>query len=146
MAAADGTWYVLDSASGKTSTQQWGQVGDIPVPGDYDGDGKTDFAVWRPTDGNWYVVNSTTQSPRPTQQWGQPGDIPVPGDYSGDGRTDIAVWRPSDGTWYVIDSASGSSRGVRWGQAGTSRSPAATTPRTGPTSQSGVPATACGTS
>ena len=58
--------------------QQWGQAGDIPVPGDYDGDGRTDFAVWRPATGEWFVIDSSTGQPRPAaQQWGQAGDVPV---------------------------------------------------------------------
>ena len=57
---------------------QWGQTGDVPVPGDYDGDGKTDFAVWRPGTGEWFVIDSSTGKPRPAaQQWGDVGDIPV---------------------------------------------------------------------
>jgi hypothetical protein len=58
---------------GKQHSQQWGRAGDIPVPGDYDGGGRT---VWRPSTGEWLVVDSTTGTPR-TQQWGQFGDIPV---------------------------------------------------------------------
>lgn len=38
---------------------QWGLPGDIPVPGDYDGDGISDFAVFRPTEGIWYVLLSS---------------------------------------------------------------------------------------
>ena len=73
----------------------WGQSGDVPVKGDFNGDGTDDIAVFR--NGQWYIKD---QPPFPIV-WGQSGDIPVPADYDGDGTTDIAVWRPSDGTWYI---------------------------------------------
>jgi hypothetical protein len=85
--------------------------------GDYDFDGKTDFAVWRPSTGLWWIINSSTGIAR-TLAWGLNGDIPVPGDYSGDGKVDFAVWRPSNATWYVIDSATGAQRTQQWGQPG----------------------------
>ena len=112
-----GEWYVIYSSDGSQHTQQWGQTGDIPVPGDYDGDGKADFAVWRPDAGEWYAIYSSDGSQH-TQQWGQTGDIPVPGDYDKDGKTDYAVWRPAAGEWYVIYSSDGSQHTQQWGQTG----------------------------
>ncbi len=65
------------------------------APHDYNGDGRSDLAVWRPSTGIWYVRGVTTA------QWGRPGDVPVPADYNGDGKVDLAVWRPTTGVWWV---------------------------------------------
>ena len=66
-----------------------------PTNGDFDGDASTDPAVWRPTDGVWYVEGGEAT------QWGAAGvDVPVPADYNGDTIADIAVWRKTNGVWY----------------------------------------------
>lgn len=96
--------------------QQWGAPGDIPVPGDYDGDGITDFAIWRPSTGDWWVMRSSDGT-IVTQQWGNEasGDVPVPGDYDGDGKTDLAIWRASTGTWWILRSSDGGTMTQQWG-------------------------------
>jgi hypothetical protein len=50
--------------------------GDVPVASDFDNDGKTDFAIWRPAEGNWYIMPSSNPAATYIEQWGTSGDTP----------------------------------------------------------------------
>jgi hypothetical protein len=68
---------------------------------DFDGDARTDIAVYRPgSPGMWYIIRSTDNT---FQQFafGATGDIPVAADYNGNSTVDMAVYRPSEGRWYI---------------------------------------------
>ena len=114
-------WYVNPSSAANNLSftgQPFGNFAtDVLTPGDYDGDGITDYAVWRRTTGTFFVLRSSTNTVV-SQQFGQNGDKPVARDYDGDCRTDYAVVRQVGGTlvWYILNSGSNNSfRGEQFG-------------------------------
>lgn len=126
---SNGNWYVLRSRDGMMWQIRWGQstpsptgnIEDMPVPADFDGDKIDDIAVWRPFEGKWYVLTSKTNFYPPAAsiiEWGQYGDIPVPADYDGDGRTDAAVFRSTQNRWYIAKSKTGDLDVHKFGSAG----------------------------
>jgi extracellular elastinolytic metalloproteinase len=85
----------------------FGASTDIPVPGDYNGDGKTDAVIFRPSTGLWYGPATGLPQIVIQQVVGQAGDVPIPGDYDGDGKTDPAYYRPSTQLFFAVLSGGG---------------------------------------
>jgi len=83
----------------------------------FDGDGITDLAVFRPSTGVWYSLN-TTDGAFKAVQFGSNGDRVQPGDYDGDGKGDQAIWRPSNGIWFILKSSDGLVAGNIFGAPG----------------------------
>lgn len=106
-----GTWYVMGQTGSSAATYNWGISTDIPVPGDYDADGKTDFAIYRPSSGDWWIYYTATSTYAQIHYGGTAGDIPVAADFDGDGKTDLGIARPDAGVhqmlWYADLSGGG---------------------------------------
>lgn len=93
-------WYSLQSTLGFKASA-WGALGDVCIPGDYDGDGKWDLAVWRETStpAVFYVLKSSSNTLL-SFPFGSAGDDPIiTQDFDGDGKADPAVARNVGGTW-----------------------------------------------
>ena len=92
-----------------------------PIWNDYDGDGKTDFAVYQSSTGTWrFWLSTTSYAQIDLAGLGGVGYSVVPRDYDGDGMFDLAVYQPATGGWRVCLSSSGYQTVVvaGWGGAG----------------------------
>ena len=117
LSPADSLWFALGTNGGGAFQIYFGATTDIPVPGDYNGDGKTDAVIYRPTTGLWYGPQTGAAQIVIQMNLGQAGDIPIPGDYDGDGTTDPAIWRPSTGLFFAVLSGGGV-KSTNFGQTG----------------------------
>jgi hypothetical protein len=97
VSADDVEWWTYNSADGTHSVSLFGDVtSDSPTPADFDGDGRSDIAFWRPGEGEtsgFYIIDSSTNTYH-FEQMGIINDDPfVVGDYDGDGKADPATFR-----------------------------------------------------
>ncbi len=112
-------FYYRPSSDASVNFRQiaWGGAGDKPLVGDFDGDGKLDAAVFRPSTAAWYILQSSNNQVIATN-FGTSTDIPTPADFDGDGRANIAVFRPSSGTWFTSTNAANNYGAVQFGANG----------------------------
>jgi hypothetical protein len=93
------------------------------APFDFDGDGRTDISIFRPSVGEWWYSRSSDSQVR-VGQFGNSSDILTPGDFTGDGKADIAFWRPSTGEWFILRSEDNSYFSFPFGSNGDIPAPA----------------------
>lgn len=116
-------WFVLLSRGGFNRAKaglkiagyggkfRFGASGAIPVPGDYNGDGRDELVLFETRNkgrtSRWIFFGGNVQElgadvrKHDVMEFGETGDIPVPADFDGDGRIDLAVYRQSEGQWFI---------------------------------------------
>lgn len=98
-----GRWHLRNEA-GQLTTFFFGNPGDFPIMGDWDGDGVDTPGLYRQSDGFVYLRNSNTQGIADIRFFfGNPGDIPIAGDFNFDGFDTVSIYRPSEGKAYIIN-------------------------------------------
>lgn len=112
-----GSWSLRDSNSAGTPTVptfQLGTVGDVPVVGDWNGDGHDTIGIYRPSTNLWHLRNSNTSGSAdvPTFSFGNSDDIQLVGDWNGDGSDTIGIYRPSTSTFFLRNSNSSGAHDV----------------------------------
>jgi hypothetical protein len=107
----------VQNANVGTSSAQIFILDDESATNDFDGDGRTDISIFRPSLGQWWYLQSSDFDNR-TFAFGNNNDTLVPADFTGDSKTDIAFWRESTGEWFVLRSEDSSFYSVPFGTTG----------------------------
>jgi hypothetical protein len=101
---AAGQWFLYDDAGNKLTDYFFGNPGDIPFMGDWNGNGIETPGLYRQSDGFVYLRNTNTQGPADIRFFfGNPGDVPIAGDFNGDGMDTLSIYRPSTQEFFIIN-------------------------------------------
>ncbi len=112
-----GTWRFRRSLTTGAPDSQfgYGQPGDIPLLGDWNGDGTKTVGVRR---GRTFILRDIASAGAPTYSfdWGRPTDVPIVGDWNGDGRDGVGLRRGH--TWFLKNRLDGSAHEIQfdWGR------------------------------
>jgi hypothetical protein len=101
---AQGIWYLYDAAGVLQTSFFYGNPGDYPFMGDWDGDGIETPGLYRQSDGFVYIKNTNAQGNADISFFfGNPGDVPIAGDFNGDGFDTVSIYRPSNQRFFIIN-------------------------------------------
>jgi len=110
-----GIWSLWDQIEwpGNKTSFYYGNPGDLPFMGDWDGDGVETPGLYRQSDGFVYVRHTNTQGNADLEFFfGNPGDVPLVGDFDGDGRDSVSIWRTAEARIYIIDELGEDGKGL----------------------------------
>ncbi|MFN0278973.1 MAG: FG-GAP repeat domain-containing protein [Pyrinomonadaceae bacterium] len=117
---SNGYWYVKGGPGSAETGFQWGLSIDKPAQGDFDGDGKTDFCVYRPPPSGssaytWHI-NGSSSGAMSEVVFNLSGlNTPAVGDFDGDGKTDLAARQSAGNSWRIKYSSNGSTIDIPYG-------------------------------
>ena len=114
---SNGVWYRLNSTNGSFRRCSSESDGDIPVQGDYDGDCKTDQAVYRPSTASGIFCEARTAAFQYCNGEAQ-AIFRQSAIMTATSKKTSAVFRPSNGIWYVLRSSNNSFSGIQFGSNG----------------------------
>ncbi len=94
--AADAPQSLLRNSNSAGDPEQLaprGDIGDVPIACDWNGDGTDSISIFRR--GRWFAFDSNAPDARVVAEFGfgDAGDRPLCGDWDGDGKDSIGVWR-----------------------------------------------------
>ncbi|HLT96019.1 MAG TPA: L,D-transpeptidase family protein [Acidimicrobiia bacterium] len=110
-----GNYYLWNQINHQPSIEKlaYGAGTDLPVFGDWDGDGVDTPGIFRA--GAFHLRHSATPGPADlTFYFGRAGDIPFAGDFNGDGLDSVGIFRPSEQRFFVLDQLPGNGESVKF--------------------------------
>lgn len=102
VAIFDGGRWTISEGGAVVPVLTFGGPGDLPVCGDWDGNGIDEIGIFRSSTATFYLRNSLTSGVADrTVLLGDPADKPLVGDWDGNGADEIGVYRPSNAHFYL---------------------------------------------